>query len=170
MNLDRWKLIAGGAALVGVTAGGIVGAGAGDDGPELKDRRAAIEVVDDRNDAGQPGDGSPESVDSPNASVQESAESPFDSPGDPGWADPSPESADSPNESPGDSAESPFDSPGDPGWADPSPETADSPNDSAEDSPVAAPSAPLAPAGDDSPDGGGGGVPVDSPDDAGSDG
>jgi hypothetical protein len=105
MQLTRWKLIAGGAALVGVTAGGI--AAASDDGFDLNDRSGAIELNDDRGTGANldliVGDGSPESVDSPNESVEESADSPFDSPDDAGLVDPSPESADSPNESAEDS-------------------------------------------------------------------
>ena len=132
MERNRWKLIAGGAALLGVTAGAITAA-ADDGGFGLNDRRAAIDLAADDSGnalAAQTDDGSPESADSPNESVEESTDSPFDSPGDPGWVDPSPESADSPNESPTESADSPNDSPGDPGWVDPSPESADSPNES----------------------------------------
>ena len=139
MQLTRWKLIAGGAALIGATAGGI--AAANDDGFDLNDRRGSIEL----NDQGGTGpnldlrfDDSPESADSPNESVEESA--------------------DSPNESVEESADSPSDSPDDAGFVDQSPESADSPNESAGDSPVSAP----APAND-SP-----GSP-DSPDSAGSD-
>lgn len=103
MELTRWKLIAGGAALVGAAAGGIAAANA-DDGFGLSDR-GVISLSDD--DIGNTDvvfdDGSPESVDSPNESADESADSPFDSPDDPDFVDSSPESADSPNESAEDS-------------------------------------------------------------------
>jgi len=129
MELTRWKLIAGGAALVGVAAGGI--AATADDGIDLNDRRGVIELTDNTDNTGGANvvadDGSPESADSPNESVEESADSPFDSPDDAGFVDPSAESADSPNESVA--------------------ESADSPNLTAEDSPAPAP----APVADDSP-------------------
>ncbi len=106
MEINRWKLIAGGAALVGVVAGGVALA---DDGPpNLNDRRPGVTLSESALlNAAPPSaatdDGSPESADSPNESVEESTDSPFDSPGDPDWVDASPESADSPNESAEDS-------------------------------------------------------------------
>lgn len=127
MQLTRWKLIAGGAALVGVTAGGV--AAASDDGFDLNDRRGAIELNDDRGTGANPDpivdDSSPESADSPNESVDESTDSPFDSPDDAEFVDSSPESADSPNESVEESVDST--------------QSADAPNERAQDSPVSAP-------------------------------
>jgi hypothetical protein len=136
MELNRWKLIAGGAALVGIAAGGINAATA-DDGLELNDRQGQIVLVDTTTTAPDTTllDDSPESADSPNESVEESADSPFDSPDDPGWVDPSPESADSPNESVEESADSPFDSPDDAGFVAPAP------------APTPAPAPPPPPAG-----------------------
>ena len=128
MELNRWKLIAGGAALVGMAAGGI-GAANADDGIELNDRRGEI-VLDagDNNGAEFTAfDDSPESADSPNESVEESADSPSDSPDDPGFVDPLPESADSPNESVEESADSPSDSLDDPEFVAPAPAPAPSP-------------------------------------------
>jgi hypothetical protein len=128
MELNRWILIAGGAALVGMAAGGISAATA-DDGIELNDRRGEI-VLDAGDTSGADFtalDDSPESADSPNESVEESADSPFDSPDDPGFVDPSPESADSPNESVEESADSPFDSPDDPEFVAPAPAPAPAP-------------------------------------------
>jgi hypothetical protein len=130
MELNRWKLIAGGAALVGVAVGGAAAADT-DDGFDLNDRQV-IELTEDTGstDAGieiVPVDLSPESPDSPNESAEESPDSPFDSPDDDGFVDPSPESPDSPNESPEDSpapAPAADDSPGSPD----SPDSPDSPN------------------------------------------
>jgi hypothetical protein len=128
MELTRWKLIAGGAAIVGATVGGLAAAGA-DDGIELNDRPEATQLTDTTipTDDFLLFDDSPESPDSPNESVEESADSPFDSPDDEGFVDPSPESADSPNESAQDSpapapAPPAADSPGSPE----SPDSADS--------------------------------------------
>ena len=130
MEPNRWKLIAGGAALIGVTVGGVAAADS-DDGIELNDRRV-IELTEDNGvadtDFGQVvvADASPESPDSPNESPEDSPDSPFDSPDDELFVDPSPESPDSPNESPDDSpapapAPAADDSPG-------SPDSPDSPN------------------------------------------
>jgi hypothetical protein len=115
MELARWKVIAGGACLLGVVAGGI--AAADDAGIDLNDRRAPVALSDAASSdsaPNRPADASPESADSPNESVAESADSPFDSPDDPRLPDFSPESADSPDASFGESANSPFDSPDDP--------------------------------------------------------
>jgi hypothetical protein len=166
MDPRQWKLIAGGAALAGIAAGGIAGASSGPLG--LNDSRPVIalsEPVAAEDDAFIQAlvDASPESADSPNESVGESADSPFDSPDDAAWVDASPESADSPNESVGESADSPFDSPDDAEWVDPSLEPVDSPNDSPQDSPEPAPAAPAG--ADDS----GASWSVDSPDSADSD-
>jgi hypothetical protein len=152
MELNRWKLIAGGAALVGVSIGGAAAAADSDEGFDLNDRQA-IELTAETNRAATgfdipPVDLSPESPDSPNESPEESPDSPFDSPDDEGWVDPSPESPDSPNESPEESPDSPSDSPDDEGWVDPSPESPESPDASLQDSPQPAPA--PAPA-DDSP-------------------
>jgi hypothetical protein len=130
MELNRWKLIAGGAALVGVAVGGAAASANSDDGFDLNDRKV-IELTAERSTADTgfdivPLDLSPESPDSPNESAEESPDSPFDSPDDEGFVDPSPESPDSPNESPEDSpapapAPAADDSPG-------SPDSPDSPN------------------------------------------
>ena len=101
MELNRWKLIAGGAALVGMAAGGI-GAANADDGIELNDRRGEI-VLDagDNNGAEFTAfDDSPESADSPNESVEESADSPSDSLDDPEFVAPAPAPALSPAPAP----------------------------------------------------------------------
>jgi hypothetical protein len=161
MELNRWKLIAGGAALVGVAVGGVAAAADTDDGFDLNDRHV-IELTEDTRstDAGfdnVPVDLSPESPASLNESAEESPDSPFDSPDDEGFVDPSPESADSPNESAEESPDSPSDSPDDEGFVDPSPESPDSPNESPEDSPAAddspgSPDSPDSPGSPDSPD------------------
>lgn len=108
MELNRWKLVAGGAALVGASIGAVAVADSDGDNPFGLNERAAIALADEARGAGigpsdVVDDGSPESADSPNESFVDSADSPFDSPDDPGWVDPSPESADSPNESAQDS-------------------------------------------------------------------
>lgn len=128
MESNRWKLIAGGAALIGVTVGGVAAANS-DDGFELNDQRG-IELTDTRvSDTGFDPIGveSPESPDSPNESPAESPDSPFDSPDDEGFNEASPESPDSPDESPDDSpapATGGDDSPASPN----SPDSPDSPN------------------------------------------
>ncbi|MCU0272564.1 MAG: hypothetical protein MUE34_04960 [Acidimicrobiales bacterium] len=108
---NRWKLIAGGAALAGVVTGGLSVAGA-DDGWVLRDPVDTIDLAAVTTTVPLPElppkllpaeDLSPESVDSPNESVEESVDSPFDSPDDPAPFDLSPESADSPLESAEDS-------------------------------------------------------------------
>ena len=84
MELNRWKLMAGGAALIGVAAGGVTAATA-DDGIDLNDRRGEIVLIQADTATGADFtalDDSPESADSPNESVEESADSPFDSPDD----------------------------------------------------------------------------------------
>ncbi|MEO1058341.1 MAG: hypothetical protein AAFY28_15645, partial [Actinomycetota bacterium] len=111
---NRWTIVVGATAVAGVTAGALVAATDGD--LQLNDRSPAIELTDDSASSDTAAtttstsevDPSPESVDSPNESVEESIDSPFDSPDDP--VDPSPESVDSPNESVEESIDSPFDS------------------------------------------------------------
>ncbi len=101
MELNRWKLIAGGAALAGMAAGGI-GAATADDGIELNDRRG--EIVLDAGDTNGADfatlDESPESADSPNESVDESADSPSDSNDDAEFVTPAPAPAPSPAPAP----------------------------------------------------------------------
>jgi len=119
----RWKLVAGGAALLGSTVGVVAGATGGTFG--LNDQRPVIELADSASFDDVADDGSPESADSPNESVEESADSPFDSPDDPDYVDASPESADSPNDSAQDSP-APAPAPADDSPA--SPVSADSPD------------------------------------------
>lgn len=125
MELNRWKLIAGGAALVGVAVGGVAAADT-DDGFELNDQQV-IELTEE-----------PDVSDTGFDRIV--------------VTDDSPESPDSPNESPEDSPDSPFDSPDDEAFNDGSPESPDSPNESPEDSPAVAPAADDSPASPDSPD------------------
>ncbi|MEP4649619.1 MAG: hypothetical protein ABJ314_05515, partial [Ilumatobacter sp.] len=111
MTPKRW-IIAGAAATAAasITVGAI---SASDDGIDLNDRDLSIELSQPVDEEPLPTvDPSPESVDSPNESVEESIDSPYDSPDDP--ADPSPESVDSPNGSVEESIDSPYDSPDDP--------------------------------------------------------
>ena len=128
MELSRWKVIAGGAALAGIAAGGVIGANA-DDGIDLNDRRPAISLADDAADSpAVADDGSPESADSPNESVDESADSPFDSPDDPAAVYLSGLSTDSPAPAPRPApAPAPVQSADSPASA-PSPASADSPD------------------------------------------
>ncbi|MGI8652085.1 MAG: hypothetical protein ACR2I7_04735 [Geodermatophilaceae bacterium] len=86
----KWKVISVGAALTGVALA---------DTSTPMDDAAAIAPIS----VNAFEDTSPESAHSPNQSIAESADSPFDSPDDPGYVDPSPESADSPNQSANDS-------------------------------------------------------------------
>ncbi|NLV55762.1 MAG: hypothetical protein GXY13_09150, partial [Acidimicrobiales bacterium] len=84
----RWKLIAGGAAIIGVVTGGVTAATT--DGFPLNDRRDAIELtaaedVGEQDTTTTTVDPSPESADSPNESVEDSWDSPFDSPDDPDY-------------------------------------------------------------------------------------
>lgn len=118
MEPNRWKLIAGGAALVVATGA------CADDGFDVNDLGGD---VTETTNAGADFDGSPESADSPNESIQESPDSPNDSPDDAGYVDPSPESADSPNESIEDSPD-PAPAPAPPPTADDSPASPDSPD------------------------------------------
>ncbi|MEZ5233621.1 MAG: hypothetical protein R2749_13095 [Acidimicrobiales bacterium] len=110
MERNRWKLIAGGAILTGLAFGGVRLAGADEGELDLRDRGPVTLTARDVGEQPTPSlaaaafvDASPESVDSPNESVAESADSPFDSPDDAQWVDASPESVDSPNESAQDS-------------------------------------------------------------------
>jgi hypothetical protein len=144
MELNRWKLIAGGAALAGVAIGGAAASADTEGGFDLNDRQAielTAETTSVEAEFDLPAvDLSPESPDSPNESAEESPDSPFDSPNDEGWEDPSPESPDSPNGSPQDSPEpapapaaddspvSPDDSPESPDDSPESPDSPDSPN------------------------------------------
>lgn len=143
----RWKLIGGGAALAGLTVGGVAGASGLAFG--LNDQRPPIELSE------RAALRSTQQVSATTLSTN------FFAADDAGFEDLSPESADSPNESVEDSADSPFDSPDDAGFVDLSPESVDSPNESAEDSPAWVPAetaeAPAAPVAD-SP------VSADSPD------
>jgi len=140
MELTRWKLVAGGAALVGITTGGLAAANA-DDGFDLNDRGGVIELIDETQGADDTdgsnlvlADDSPESPDSPNESAEESPDSPFDSPDDEGFVGAVTVVDDSPDESPEDSPATVVD------------DSPDSPDESPEDSPA------TAPAADDSPD------------------
>lgn len=143
MPMNRWKLIAGSAAVAGLALGGTAVADSGG-GIDLREKQSAVQLANPA--AGAVGDaapvpvasddGSPESADSPNESLQDSAGSPFDSPDDPQFAGPSPESAGSPNESAQDSPA-------------PAPAAAsDSPASAASDSPASANSADSASSAD----------------------
>ena len=143
MELTRWKLVAGGAALVGITTGGLAAANA-DDGFDLNDRGGVIELIDETEGADDivgsnlvGADDSPESPGSPNESVEESPDSPFDSPDDEGFVGAVTVVDDLPDQSPEDSPATVVD---------------DSPNESPEDSPATAPAADDSPDSPDSPD------------------
>ena len=110
----KWKVITIGAAITGI---GFTGVAVADSSSPIADGSQIQQITVDAFE-----DLSPESADSPNESVAESADSPFDSPDDPGFVDPSPESADSPNESANDSpAPAPVPQPGNGGGGDDSP-------------------------------------------------
>jgi len=96
MEISRkWKVITVGAALTGV---GLTGVALADTSTPISDggqvQPISVNAFEDT---------SPESADSPNQSIAESADSAFDSADDPGYVDVSPESADSPNQSANDS-------------------------------------------------------------------
>lgn len=102
MERNRWKLIAGGAALVGIAAGGI--AGTAGDGVDLNDRRAGIALVQ------------PASVSSPSTTAPAPATS---STTTSAWPAPAAAPGASPHDSPGHHSPDSAVSPDDPGRAGP---------------------------------------------------